>query len=146
MAEPGQILDELGWLARTPLEILCGCIGTIRLTGPHHSLPFVGDGCAEGIWGVGEAIGCVAPLAGDGIVPGMQSVQMLLDAWDNPEQYREALLDEFRWMRDERGVIDRLRGGNNVGIREALVLKRNSRRMGMRVRVRDAVALLRNLR
>jgi hypothetical protein len=71
---------------------------------------------------------------------------MLLDAWDRPEQYREALLDEFRWMRNERGVIDRLRRGKSLGIREASVLRTNSRRMGMRVGLRDAVTLLRNLR
>ncbi len=150
VAEPGKILEELGWLAhsspRHDPKTLCGCAGTIRVTGPHHSLPFVGDGCAEGIWGVGEAIGCVAPLAGDGIVPGMRSVQMLLDAWDSPIQYRESLLDEFRWMRNERGVIDRLRSGKRVGLREARVLRTNSRMMGMRVGLRDAVTLLRNLR
>jgi hypothetical protein len=75
----------------------------------------------------------------------MRSVQMLLDAWDKPQQYREALLDEFQWMKDERGVIDRLRKGKSVGIREARILKRNSRRMGMRVGLGEAVALLRNL-
>ncbi len=150
VADSRQILAELGWLANGsslyPPKIVCGCSGTIRLTGPHHASPFVANGCADGIWGVGEAIGCVAPLAGDGIVSGMRSVQLLLETWDSPQQYREALLDEFHWMKDERCVIDRLRTGNRVGFREARVLKRNARRMGMRVGLRDAVVLLRNLR
>jgi hypothetical protein len=149
IADPQRILANLGWLEsaspRHEKKILCGCTGTIRLTGPHFSLPFVADGCSEGIWGVGEAIGCVAPLAGDGIVPGMRSVQLLLDAWDDPRQYREAVLDEFGWMRDERGVIDKLRTGERVGVREACILRRNSKRMGMRVGLGNALALLRNL-
>ena len=150
IADPQRILASLGWLEsaapRHKRKILCGCAGTIRLTGPHFSLPFVAEGCREGVWGVGEAIGCVAPLAGDGIVPGMRSVQLLLDAWDNPQQYQEAVLGEFSWMRDERGVIDRLRTGERVGVREARILRRNSKRMGMRVGLRNALALLRNLR
>lgn len=150
VADAHCILRQLGWLdspfPRYGKKVLCGCTGSIRLTGPHQALPFVADGPGEGIWGVGEAIGCVAPLAGDGIVPGMRSVQLLLETWDRPAQYREAVLEEFRWMKDERGVIDRLRRAKGVGIREARVLRRNSQRMGMRVGLGDALALLKNLR
>ena len=150
LADPHRILRNLGWLEgaspRHEMKILCGCTGKIRLTGPHQSHPFVSDGHGEGIWGVGEAIGCVAPLAGDGIVPGMRSVQLLLDAWDKPEHYREAVLGEFRWMKDERRIIDMLRKAEGLGIREARVLRRNSQRMGMRVGLREAIALLKNLR
>lgn len=150
LADPQRILEELGWLKsdsqRHKKKIICSCTGKIRLTGPHGSFPFVVDGCKEGIWGVGEAIGCVAPLAGDGIVPGMRSVQLLLDSWEKPQHYIEAVLDEFCWMRNERGVIDRLRRGEGVGLREAHVLRENARRMGMRVGLRQALALLNNLR
>lgn len=150
IADPQLILARLGWLEsasqRYEKKILCGCAGSIRLTGPHFSRPFVADGCREGIWGIGEAIGCVAPLAGDGIVPGMRSVQLLLETWDKPQQYEEAVLGEFRWMKDERGVIDRLRTGERVGLREARVLRRNSKRMGMRVGLREAIALVKGLR
>ncbi|KAF0214759.1 MAG: hypothetical protein FD174_4303 [Geobacteraceae bacterium] len=129
VADPQCILKKLGWLESAT---------------PRHEKKIL-YGCGDGIWGVGEAIGCVAPLAGDGIVPGMRSVQLLLDAWDKPQQYREAVLDEFRWMKDERGVIDRLRKAEGVGIRDARVLRRNSRRMGMQVGLREAIALLKNL-
>jgi len=150
LEDPRQILDRLGWLeSATPdngQSILCRCAGTIRLTGPHQSQPFVANGCEEGIWGVGEAIGCVAPLAGDGIVPGMRSVQLLLDSWDDPVRYRNAVLKEFSWMRDERRVVDRVRNAQPLRIRDALVLKNNSRRMDMKVRLKDAMVLLKNLR
>jgi flavin-dependent dehydrogenase len=105
----------------------------------------VSEGLGEVVWGVGEAIGCVAPLAGDGIVPGMRSVRLLLDNWNDPEKYRNAVLDEFRWMKGERGVLDALREAKGVGLREALVLRKNSKRMGMRVGLREAIAFLRHL-
>jgi flavin-dependent dehydrogenase len=150
LADPQAILRKLGWLkstsSRYPRKVVCTCTAKIRLTGPHRSLPFVSDGCEQGIWGIGEAIGCVAPLAGDGVVPGMRNVQLLLNTWDNPDEYTEAVLAEFRWMKDERGVIDKLRRSEGAGIREAYVLRRNSKRMGMQVRLRDAVALMKNMR
>ena len=150
LADPQQILKDLGWLASTSPQyekkILCSCSGNIRLTGPFQSQPFVSEGTGEGVWGIGEAIGCVAPLAGDGIVPGMQSVQLLLNKWDKPQEYTNAVLGEFRWMKDERSVIDKLRKAEGTGLREARVLKKNSKRMGMQVGLREALSLLRNLR
>jgi len=47
-------------------------------------------------------------LAGDGVVPGMKSVQILLQHWDDPEAYTKHILKEFRWMEKERQVIDKL--------------------------------------
>ncbi len=150
LSDPQRILADLGWLEsaspRFEKKILCSCSGKIRLTGPYRSLPFVADASGEGIWGVGEAIGCVAPLAGDGVVPGMRSVQLLLESWDKPKEYEKAVLREFRWMKDERCVIDKLRNEGRAGIREASVLRKNSKRMGMQVGLKEAVALLKNLR
>jgi hypothetical protein len=147
-ANPAERLRELGWVKGngSPARIVCGCKGDIRLTSLHASMPFVEtrNGCE--IWGVGEAIGCVAPLAGDGIVPGMKSVSLLLAAWDDPERYKRALLREFGWMKGERNVIDRLRRGERLDFEDALTLKRNSARMGIRVGIRQASALLRKLR
>jgi flavin-dependent dehydrogenase len=147
--DPRRILEKLGWLeSASPHDeskILCRCVGKIRLTGPHRSGPFFIDGSGEGIWGIGEAIGCVSPLAGDGIVPGMRSVQLLLDSWDDPRKFTDAVLREFRWMKNERAVVEKMRNAEGVGIRDALVLKRNSKRMGMRVGLRDALTLLKNL-
>ena len=146
LADPQRILKDLGWIEKTSpqyeTKILCSCNGDIRLTGPFQSQPFV----REGIWGIGEAIGCVAPLAGDGIVSGMQSVQLMLNAWDEPQEYTNAVLGEFSWMKDERDIIDKLRKEEGTGLREARVLKKNSKRMGMQVGLREAVALLKNLR
>ncbi len=150
IADPRKIMEKLGWLSNNPYQpgrdILCECAGNIRLTGPQYSQPFATDGAADGVWGVGEAIGCVAPLAGDGVVPGMRSVRILMDRWDDPEGYTEAILKEFSWMKAERKVIDKLMKTEHLGVSDALVLRRNSRRMGMRVGLREAGMLIKNLR
>ena len=143
-SNPRQILEDLGWGQEG--DLLCRCSGRIRLTGPQYSRPFVLDGPSCQIWGVGEAIGCVAPLAGDGIVPGMRSVEILLRCWDHPVRYTEAILREFAWMEGERAVIDKLRLGKSLGVSDAWILKKNSRRMGMKVGLRQALSLLDHLR
>jgi flavin-dependent dehydrogenase len=145
VADPRARIDELGLrdsAADSRQTVICECSGKIRLAGPQASVPFV----AADIWGVGEAIGCVAPLAGDGIVPGMKSVQLLMRHWNDPAGYTQAVLKEFHWMNGERRVLEKLRKGRPLGIRDALVLKHNSKRMGMRIKLSDAAKLLRRLR
>jgi flavin-dependent dehydrogenase len=150
LEDPGRVLASLGWLrgqngeARPSFH--CGCASKIRLTGPRESQPFVANGHGPTIWGVGEAIGCVAPLVGDGIVPGMRSVELLLANWDDAEAYTRAVLAEFAWMEDERAIVDRLRRNDSLRVTDARVLKKNATRMGMRVGLRQALALLFHLR
>ncbi len=149
-SDPNMILEKLGWFtpeaSHSGIKVICSCAGDIRLAAPRYSQPFVSKTARSQIWGVGEAIGCVAPLAGDGIVPGMKSAQILLNNWDNPEAYTEAILEEFRWMTRERRVIDKLRGADRLGLREAWVLKKNSRRMGFRIGLREAALFVKKLR
>ena len=147
--DPKSYLASLGWIenrrSNPSKKVLCACSGHVRLTGPYGSQPFVVGGATQGVWGVGESIGCVAPLAGDGVVPGMKSVQLLLQNWENPEAYTKAILKEFRWMENERQVIDRLLSKGTLKIKDAWVLKKNSRRMGMQVGLKEALLLLRAL-
>jgi len=148
ISDPRKVLKELGWVGNdgSRNNIVCACTGTIRLAGPQSSQPFVIDGVQPEIWGVGEAIGCVAPLAGDGIIPGMRSAQILVERWDDPSGYTKAILREFRWMQGERRVIDKLRGHEAFGLSDAWVLKKNSRRMAMEVGLKEAATLLKHLR
>jgi len=144
--DPNMALKQFDWLTNRPhWDVMCACTGHVRIAGPHDSLPFVDDSIAEGVWGVGEAIGCVAPLAGDGIVPGMKSTQIMLKHWNDPYGYSNAILKEFEWMRREREVINKLMGGDRLGIKDAWVLKKNSKRMGMQVDLKNALKLLKNL-
>jgi flavin-dependent dehydrogenase len=142
--DPRTRIDELGLRAGSAggrQKVICDCSGKIRLAGPQASLPFV----TGEIWGVGEAIGCVAPLAGDGIVPGMKSVQLLIKHWDDPDGYTRAVLKAFRWMHGERRVLEKLRKGQPLRVQDALVLKRNSKRMGMQIKIGQAAKILRRL-
>jgi flavin-dependent dehydrogenase len=145
LRDPAELLESLGWLKRNGMKMVCDCRAKIRLTGPRSARPFVSSGPPEGVWGVGESIGCVAPLAGDGILTGMLTVKMLLKHWDDPQAYEKAVLREFGWMEEERRVVDKLLEGSVLGLRDARVLKNNSRRMGMRIGVADAASLLKNL-
>ncbi|NTV33763.1 MAG: hypothetical protein HGA50_10785, partial [Deltaproteobacteria bacterium] len=147
--DPKAYLASLGWIenrGKAPSKkVLCACSGRVRLTGPCASQPFVAGDTSQGVWGVGESIGCVAPLAGDGVVSGMKSVQLLLLNWENPRAYTKSILKEFQWMETERQVIDKLLTKGGLGIKDAWVLKKNSRRMGMKVGVKEALLLLRAL-
>lgn len=147
--DPKAYLKSLGWAetrgAHPSRKVACACSGRVRLSGPSESQPFVVPNTVAQIWGVGESIGCVAPLAGDGVVPGMKSVQILLQHWNNPEAYTKGVLKEFQWMEKERQVIDKLVRNGSLRVKDAWVLKKNSRRMGMQVGVKEAIALLRAL-
>jgi flavin-dependent dehydrogenase len=149
-ANPKRIMEDLDWAGISERgsgrSVVCGCGGEIRLTGPHFSLPFVANGADIEVWGVGEAIGCVAPLAGDGVVSGMRSAQLLMDHWDDSEEYEAAILREFDWMKREREVIDKLRRAENLTVKDAWVLKNNSKRMGMRIGLGEAIQLMKNMR
>lgn len=143
---PHRRLTSLDWLsAAFPKKLRCGCSGEVRLTAPHYSQPFVSSGPNQSVWGIGEAIGCVSPIAGDGVIPGLKSVEILLHHWENAEGYTKAILAEFDWMRRERMVVDKLRDGKRLGSGDAWVLKKNSRRTGMHLSIRQAIRILRSL-
>ena len=41
-------------------------------------------------------------------MPGLRSVEILLEHWDDSRAYTKAILEEFAWMKEEREVVDRL--------------------------------------
>jgi hypothetical protein len=69
----------------------------------------------------------------------------LIEHWSDPEGYTEAILKEFHWMKSERNVIDKLRIGKRLEMNDAWILRKNSRRMGMKVGLREAHVLLGHL-
>ncbi len=130
-----------GWDIANPI---CGCRSVLRASAPEASRPFVLNGSPQVI-GVGEAIGCVSPLVGDGIVHGMRSVRLLLDCWDDPEAYTEKILREFEWLDEERKVVDKMVHSEKLNILDALVLLRNSRRrMGIKMSILDVLRMSRS--
>ncbi|QQG48626.1 MAG: NAD(P)/FAD-dependent oxidoreductase [archaeon] len=63
----------------------------VRVTPPKYCEPFF-DGKAIG---VGESIGTVYPMLGEGIIPSMQCVNLFVEHLGNREEYRRAVLEKF---------------------------------------------------
>ena len=63
----------------------------VRVTPPQFMEPFF-DGK---VTGVGESIGTVYPMLGEGIIPSMQCVNLFVDHLDDREGYRRAVLDQY---------------------------------------------------
>lgn len=63
----------------------------VRVTPPKFMEPFF-DGK---VVGVGESIGTVYPMLGEGIIPSMQCVNLFVDHLGDREGYRRAVLDHF---------------------------------------------------
>jgi flavin-dependent dehydrogenase len=95
---------------------------------------------------VGEAIGCVGSVVGDGIVPGMRSAQILLNNWDNHDSYRESILSEFSWIRNERKLVDKFRNMAPLNMGDAWILKNNSKRIGVNIGLTEAAKYVKRLK
>ncbi len=142
---PQKMLQRLGWLGDS--SPICRCAGKARLTAPYFSRPFVsltGNGLCQ-IWGAGEALGCVAPLAGEGIVPGMESARILVNNWENPQAYENAILKEFAWMKAERMVLDKALQGKRLGLLDARVFVKSTQRFKLNLDYRRSLSLLRSI-
>ena len=63
----------------------------VRVTPPKFMEPFY-DGK---VVGVGESIGTVYPMLGEGIIPSMQCVDLFVDHIEDREGYRRAVLDHY---------------------------------------------------
>jgi flavin-dependent dehydrogenase len=142
---PQEMLQKLGWLKDS--ETICNCAGKARLTAPYYSIPFVNttnDRRCQ-IWGAGEAIGCVAPLAGEGIVPGMMSARILIENWEHPDSYEKAILEEFAWMKAERKVLDKAVQGKRLGLIDARAFMNSTKRFKMDLSYGQSLSLLRSI-
>src|ERR1039458_8365777 len=123
---------------------VCTCTSKIRLSGTHSALPFVhpGSGNKPDTWGVGEAIGCVSPLMGEGILPGLTSASVLMANWEDPKAYRKAVLKEFDWTKDERQVLDKLVDQRPLGIFDATTINHSVQRLKMEMTYSQSISLL----
>src|ERR687895_673309 len=74
----------------------------IRLAPPKRMEPFYHDN----VIGVGESIGCVFPMLGEGIIPSLLCCDIFLDVYDKSDnnnskfdfkQYRKKVLDKFEY-------------------------------------------------
>jgi len=123
---------------------VCGCRGRVRISTPQNSEPFVslnaGLGCE--VWGVGESIGVVAPIAGEGVIYGMKSAQILRACWDDPGTYSASIRAEFPWMPTERRILEKLMAGGSPSVGDWRALMKMGHRMGADISLKDTISLL----
>jgi flavin-dependent dehydrogenase len=122
------------------ISTICSCSSKIRLTSPHYSTPLVSEGKFVG---VGESIGAVGPLAGDGNLYAMQCGEMLLDSWDDLDGYQAKVLERYEWMRKERQALEKLWAGKGLSIKDARTFIRHSKMVGMEISIAQALDLFR---
>ena len=85
--------DELStFLNKHPCEILKKNGRPVRITPPILCEPFF-DGK---VVGVGESIGTVYPMLGEGIIPSLQCADLLIGNLNNFQKYRDSVLEHFR--------------------------------------------------
>mgnify|MGYP000910986507 FL=1 len=121
--------------------VMCRCQSKVRLSSPHATQPFVNGN----VVGVGESIGVVAPLAADGIVYAMQTGEMLLDRWDEPQRYAADILKTFDWMGKERQGLNRLFAGKMPAIGELRAFLHHTRTAGLTLNLRQAMFFFRRM-
>jgi flavin-dependent dehydrogenase len=111
------------------VRIKCHCLSRIRMASPFYSQPFV----KGTIVGVGESIGTVGPLGGDGNLYSMQCTEMLVQDWDDLGKYQRDVLKVFDWMRKERAALERIVSGSRATLGDIRMFVQHCRRVGFGV-------------
>ena len=120
----------------------------IRLSSPESCQPFT----KGNVVGVGEAIGTVFPLIGEGIIPSLQCAELLKRNIDNIPQYVEEVKKEFKVYSDVFKVI-KLKMNNNLNPynfilnsgsiwRTYRTMKKQEERFGLEVKLKDMAEIL----
>ncbi len=118
--------DLMHYLDGTSATVRCRCTSRLRMSSPYHSRPFV----SKNVIGVGESIGTVAPLGGDGNLYAMQCAEMLVEHWDDVDGYAKAVLERYDWMRKERLAMERQLRGEQPTVGDLRVFVQHARRVG----------------
>jgi flavin-dependent dehydrogenase len=106
-------------------KVLCSCSETICRSGPIR--PFT-----EGkVWGLGEAIGLVDPLAGAGIVPAMHSAKLMSENWDNAQDYEKQIWRYYSYMAHEAKTIAKIVAGERLFFRDLSLPRRAFETLGV---------------
>lgn len=133
-------LDEFVKIHRG--EVLEVKVKAVRITPPEFSQPIY----SGRVVGVGEAIGTVHPIFGEGIIPSLQSCDLLLEHIFDLEEYKKAILKKFRAFKSPFKVVRAFVEGNFsfskmlkdlVGM--FMDVKLNEKRYGVRVGLDDVL-------
>jgi flavin-dependent dehydrogenase len=125
----GTSLNMTGFLGNGDI-VECQCRSSVRVGTPQNMQP----AHHGNIWGVGESIGTVSPLVGDGIVPSIQcACRFVGDLLEGSlDKYPGHVLTDFAWMEEERMVINRMiaRDGQ-IGLRDLMLMRDHASRFGL---------------
>ena len=121
----------------------------IRITPPTRMEPLTNDK----VIGVGESVGCVFPLLGEGIIPSLICSEILLDLFKNNEynhkEYRKRLFKKLGYYDDVYQVIKLKMQGKLSTIRHFKLLyslykhmKKEEKRFGFEINMEKLVNLL----
>jgi flavin-dependent dehydrogenase len=91
---------------------------------------------------VGESIGTVGPLGGDGNLYAMQCAEMLFENLCDLEKYQEEVLRRYEWMRRERTSLVSLLSGHRPAPRDVKVFVQHARRVGFTMNPIQALKFL----
>ena len=121
-------------------EVLKASGKAVRITPPELAQPFY----SNGVVGVGEAIGTVHPIFGEGIIPSLQSSELLVEHLFDLEGYRKAVIKKFAPFKSPFKVVKAFVEGNfsfpkmlKDLVRMFVDVKLNEKRYGVRVGLED---------
>ncbi|MCS7127545.1 MAG: NAD(P)/FAD-dependent oxidoreductase [Thaumarchaeota archaeon] len=141
-----QVLNE--FVSRHEGEVLATVGRPVRITPPHLAMPVRDDK----VVGVGESVGAVYPVLGEGIIPGMQNAEILTELLSDSRlgEYEEALRSFFmpyyrafqfirkKFRREYRTIPDVW-----LLISIFIHMKLREKRYGMKIRMRDWLKVVR---
>lgn len=119
----------------------CACVSDVRLLTPSYCRPIV----HKNVVGVGEAVGCVGPMCGAGIIPAIQSAVLLADNIDDLQRYEQMLISDFSFLDREVRIIMKLDAGRRLSLIDLACLYRNCRQFGISPGWRELITIMKML-
>lgn len=117
----------------------------VRITPPALCQPF-----SQGkVVGVGESIGTVHPMLGEGIIPSLQCARLLVENIHDLKAYESRVKSHFRAFEKVYRLV-KAKLDNNFSLRSQfpnllyifLYMKRNENRYGLQVKLRDMIKIM----
>ena len=119
----------------------------VRVKPPFYCQPFY----SGKVVGVGESIGTVYPMLGEGIIPSMQCANLLLEHMQDPEGYTNAVLEKYDvYAKVYRFIKAKLDGNFSLLkywptlLSIFIHMKRNETRYGLEIKLLDIFKIMKS--
>lgn len=138
------------FIRRTPGEVIDVVGRPVRIAPPHLCAPIASDG----VVGLGESIGTVHPVIGEGIIPGMQCAELLAQSLEEGiERYPLKVLKSFSVFYTIFQFIRKVHNSSFNYFRDFklllspyLYMKLREDRFGMEIRLKDWLRIVESYR